>query len=100
MKKTNYFILGIAILLGSCGSDNSTTETSETDSQTTDSLTIDESTETMIYEPYVDENGREYELGPQSDIALLNQHGEDSIFTDEEGIMYFVYPAPDTTWLN
>jgi len=99
MKKL-LFILGTIVLLGSCGSDTSTTETSEADAQTTDSLTIDESNEAMIYEPYVDENGREYELGPQSDIALSDQYGEDSILIMDDGTMAFVYPAPDTIWLD
>ena len=37
-------------------------------------------------------------LGPQSDIPLVNQWGNDSIVELPDGTLKMVYPAPDTIW--
>lgn len=39
-------------------------------------------------------------IGAQSDIPLSNQYGEDSIEVLPDGSQRFVYPAPDTMWID
>jgi len=39
-------------------------------------------------------------LGAQSDIALVDEWGNDSIVELPDGTFEMVYPAPDTTWFN
>ncbi|MDX2361057.1 MAG: gliding motility protein GldN [Crocinitomicaceae bacterium] len=39
-------------------------------------------------------------LGAQSDIALVDQWGNDSIRELPDGTFEMVYPSPDTTWYN
>lgn len=39
-------------------------------------------------------------IGKQSDIPLSNMFGEDSIKVNPDGSQEFVYPAPDTLWID
>jgi gliding motility associated protien GldN len=39
-------------------------------------------------------------IGKQSDIPLSNMFGEDSIRVNADGSQEFVYPAPDTLWID
>jgi gliding motility associated protien GldN len=39
-------------------------------------------------------------IGQQSDIPLSNQFGEDSVEVLPDGSQRFVYPAPDTMWID
>jgi gliding motility associated protien GldN len=39
-------------------------------------------------------------IGKQSDIPLSNMFGEDSIKVNADGSQEFVYPAPDTLWID
>lgn len=70
----------------SCGSDNSAEHNS--DVPVPDTFTANEPTEELKYRLIY------------SDVAIVNQYGEDSIITDEDGNLSFLYPAPDTIWFN
>ena len=70
----------------SCGSDNSAEHNSDTPA--TDTNIANEPAEELNYRLI------------QSDVSIVNQYGEDSIVTDEEGNLSFLYPAPDTIWFN
>ena len=39
-------------------------------------------------------------IGKQSDIPLSNMYGEDSVMFLPDGSQAFVYPAPDTLWID
>lgn len=86
MKK----LLAVCVLLSlvSCGSENSAEHNSNADAPATDTNIANESIEELKYRLI------------QSDVAIVNQYGEDSIVTDEDGNLSFLYPAPDTIWFN
>ena len=74
--------------LVSCGSDNSAEHNSNADAPATDTNIANEPTEELNYRLI------------QSVVAIVNQYGEDSVITDEDGNLSFLYPAPDTVWFN
>ena len=74
--------------LVSCGSDNSAEHNSNADAPATDTNIANEPTEELNYRLI------------QSVVAIVNQYGEDSVITDEDGNLSFLYPAPDTLWFN
>lgn len=79
------FILSIV----SCVSNSSAENDSTIDPPAADSAnTINPSLEEMKYRLI------------HSDVAIVNQYGEDSIVTDENGNLSFLYPTPDTIWFN
>jgi len=86
MKK----LLAVCVLLSlvSCGSENSAEHNSNADAPATDTNIANESIEELKYRLI------------QSDVAIVNQYGEDSIVTDEDGNLSFLYPAPDTIWFD
>ena len=74
--------------LVSCGSDNSAEHNSNADAPATDTNIANEPAEELNYRLI------------QSVVAIVNQYGEDSVITDEDGNLSFLYPAPDTVWFN
>ena len=74
--------------LVSCGSDNSAEHNSNADVPAIDTNIANEPTEELNYRLI------------QSVVAIVNQYGEDSVITDEDGNLSFLYPAPDTVWFN
>ena len=86
MKKL--LIVCVLLSLVSCVSDNSAEHSSNAETIVIDTNTVKESTEELKYRLI------------QSDVAIVNQYGEDSIVTDEDGNLSFLYPAPDTIWFN
>ena len=74
--------------LVSCGSDNSAEHNSNADAPATDTNIANEPAEELNYRLI------------QSVVAIVNQYGEDSVITDEDGNLSFLYPAPDTIWFN
>ena len=79
--------IGVFALV-SCGSENSAEHNSNEDAPTTDTNIANEPTEELKYRLI------------QSDVAIVNQYGEDSLITDEDGNLSFLYPVPDTIWFN
>ena len=74
--------------LVSCGSDNSAEHNSNADAPANDTNIANEPAEELNYRLI------------QSVVAIVNQYGEDSVITDEDGNLSFLYPAPDTVWFN
>ena len=84
MNRKIFYLLTLFLLVASCSNEN-TDETIDNESSQTQN---DASPEEMDDLPYM--------LGPDTDAALKDMYGEDSVGADGN----YVYPPRDTIWLK